>query len=263
MSVEYAPRGLIGLLTPQANTTVEPEMAILTPPGYAFINARLMSDKDTIEARLVDYFATLSGQLRQFANAPIGTALVATSGMSYLAGVEAERLILAEVSATAGIPVFTSAIASVHMLQALGAQRIALVSPYPENLNVESRKYWTAHGFMVAAETGAFKDTGNFHPIYSLFGGEALEALDALPQTDLDAILMLGTGMPTLEPIRRRPFIGKAPVISCMLATAWRTTAALDRAPLTRKSVLRWLEDPEWGPRLDALKRVVAADTRA
>ena len=117
MSVEYAPKGLIGLLTPQANTTVEPEMAIMTPPGYAFINARLMSDKPTIEARLVDYFATLSGQLRQFANAPIGTALVATSGMSYLAGVDAEARILAEVSRDAGIPVFTSAIASVEMLQ--------------------------------------------------------------------------------------------------------------------------------------------------
>ncbi len=257
MSVEYAPKGLIGLLTPQANTTVEPEMAIMTPPGYAFINARLMSDKPTIEARLVDYFATLSGQLRQFANAPIGTALVATSGMSYLAGVEAERRILDEVSGRYGIPVFTSAIASVHMLKALGAHRIALVSPYPESLNVESRKYWTAHGFKVAAETGAFKDVGNFHPIYSLFGGEALAALDALPQTELDAVLMLGTGMPTLEPIRRRPFVGKAPVISCMLATAWRTTAALDKSPLTRASALRWIENPEWGPRLDALKAVM------
>jgi maleate isomerase len=260
MSVEYAPRGLIGLLTPQANTTVEPEMAIMTPPGYAFINARLMSDKGTIEARLVDYFATLSGQLSQFANAPIGTALVATSGMSYLAGVEAERRILADVSAKAGIPVFTSAIASVHMLQALGARRIAIVSPYPESLNVESRKYWTEHGFTVAAEAGAFKDEGLFHPIYSLLGGEALTALDALPQADLDAVLMLGTGMPTLEPIRRRPFVGAAPVISCMLATAWRTTAALDKTPLTRASVLRWIENPEWGPRLDALKR--AADIR-
>lgn len=253
MSVEYAPKGLIGLLTPQANTTVEPEMAIMTPPGYAFINARLTSDKSTIEDRLVDYFATLSGQLRQFANAPIGTALVATSGMSYLAGVAAEARILAEVSAKAGIPVFTSAIASVHMLQALGARRIALVSPYPESLNVESRKYWTAHGFTVAAETGAFKDVGDFHPIYSLLGGEALAALDALPDADLDAVLMLGTGMPTLVPIRRRPFVGKAPVVSCMLATAWRTTMALSRAALTRESALAWIENPAWGPRLDAL----------
>ena len=256
MSVEYAPKGLIGLLTPQANTTVEPEMAIMTPPGYAFINARLMSDKDTIEARLVDYFATLSGQLRQFANAPIGTALVATSGMSYLAGVEAEARVLGDVSAKHGIPVFTSAIASVHMLRALGAERIALVSPYPESLNAASRKYWSAHGFTVAAETGTFKDVGNFHPIYSLFGGEALAALDALPTTDLDAVLMLGTGMPTLEPIRRRPFVGKAPVISCMLATAWRTTRALDKGPLTRDSAVAWIENPEWGGRLDALKAV-------
>ena len=261
MSVEYAPKGLIGLLTPQANTTVEPEMAIMTPPGYAFVNARLMSDKPTIEARLVDYFATLSGQLRQFANAPIGTALVATSGMSYLAGVDAEARILAEVSRAANIPVFTSAIASVDMLNALGAKRIALVSPYPESLNVASRAYWSAHGFTVAAETGAFRDTGAFHPIYSLFGGEALAALDALPEADLDAVLMLGTGMPTLEPIRRRPFVGRAPVISCMLATAWRTTSALAKSPLTRASALAWIENPAWGPRLDELKALRGRQT--
>lgn len=261
MSVEYAPKGLIGLLTPQANTTVEPEMAILTPPGYAFINARLMSDKPTIEARLVDYFATLPGQLRQFANAPIGTALVATSGMSYLAGAEAEARILAEASRAAGIDVFTSALASVDMLNALGARRIALVSPYPESLNAPSRVYWAVHGFTVAAETGAFKDTGAFHPIYSLFGDDALAALDALHDApgaagNIDAVLMLGTGMPTLQPIRRRPFVGRAPVISCMLATAWRTTSALAKAPLTRQSALAWVENPEWGQRLDALKAV-------
>lgn len=259
MSVEYAPRGLIGLLTPQANTTVEPEMAIMTPPGYAWVNARLMSDKPSIEARLVDYFSTLSGQLRQFANAPIGTALVATSGMSYLAGIDAERRILAEVSARHGIPVFTSAIASVHMLQALGAARIALVSPYPECLNVESRKYWAAHGLAVVAETGAFKDVGNFHPIYSLMGGEALAALDALPDVPFDAVLMLGTGMPTLAPIRQRPFVRGAPVISCMLATAWRTTMALAKAPLTRESALAWVDNPAWGPRMDELGAVGAA----
>ena len=63
--------------------------------------------------------------------------------------------------------------------------------------------------------------------------------------------------MPTLEPIRRRPYVGKAPVISCMLASAWRTTCALDNAPLTRESALAWIEQPEWGQRLDALKAVM------
>ena len=52
--VEYARKGLIGVLTPQANTTVEPEFAILMPPGYAFLNARMVSDKPTMQGRLDD-----------------------------------------------------------------------------------------------------------------------------------------------------------------------------------------------------------------
>ena len=53
--LEYAKRGLIGVLTPQANTTVEPEFTILWPAGVAMLNARLTSPKKTIEERLVDY----------------------------------------------------------------------------------------------------------------------------------------------------------------------------------------------------------------
>jgi len=46
MSLEYAPRGLVGMLTPQANTTAEPEFNILWPRGISMINGRLMSDKE-------------------------------------------------------------------------------------------------------------------------------------------------------------------------------------------------------------------------
>ena len=41
--LEYAAKGLVGCLTPQANTTVEPEFNILLPAGYAVLNARLPS----------------------------------------------------------------------------------------------------------------------------------------------------------------------------------------------------------------------------
>ena len=61
MSLEYAPRGLVGMLTPQANTTVEPEFNILWPRGVAMINARLMSGKASMTDRLVDYFDNYGG----------------------------------------------------------------------------------------------------------------------------------------------------------------------------------------------------------
>jgi len=75
MAVEYASKGLIGVLTPQANTTVEPEFWIMLPPGVAMINARMTSDKSSLEARLVDYFDQMDRAVEQFANAPLQPAL--------------------------------------------------------------------------------------------------------------------------------------------------------------------------------------------
>ena len=80
MSLEYARRGLVGMLTPQANTTVEPEFNLLWPAGVAMINARLTSDKTSMSGRLVDYFDNYSAALRQFANAPLGAAAAACTG---------------------------------------------------------------------------------------------------------------------------------------------------------------------------------------
>jgi maleate isomerase len=56
--------------------------------------------------------------------------------------------------------------------------------------------------------------------------------------------------MVTLEAILRRPFVGRAPVLSCMLATGWRTVTALARGPLDRAGMLAWIEQPHWAARL-------------
>ncbi len=99
MTLEYSPLGLIGTLTPQANTTVEPEFNLLFPPGYAFINARLTSRKDTIEARLIDYWNTIETSLDQFANAPISAYAFGCTGTSYLVGAAAEKEAVAKIEA--------------------------------------------------------------------------------------------------------------------------------------------------------------------
>jgi maleate isomerase len=154
MSLEYAPRGLVGMLTPQANTTVEPEFNLLWPPGVAMINARLMSDKDTISARLVDYFANYRAALRQFANAPVSVAAAACTGASYLAGREREADLVQDLTAQHGYPFITAALAVIDALAVLKAQRIGLVSPYPDDLNRASVAYWQSHGLDVMLSVG-------------------------------------------------------------------------------------------------------------
>lgn len=252
MSLEYAPRGLVGALTPQANTTVEPEFSILWPAGVAMINARLVSPKAALEDRLVEYFEQLEEAATQFANAPIGVIAVACTGASYLAGFDRERETLRRLEDRRGVPVFTAASAVVDALQTLGAERIGLVSPYPSTLTRKSVAYWEAQGFRVGAVASVTTDARQFHPIYSIPAQGAAEALDLLGDKALDAIVMLGTGMPTLQPILDTPEVGGAPVISCMLCLAWRAVVALDRQSPSEETLRAWIDGQDWRPRLAA-----------
>ena len=250
MAVEYGWRGLVGVLTPQANTTVEPEFAILFPPGVAAINARMTSAAPAMEARLLAYFDSLADSAAQFANAPVGVIAVACTGASYLAGPARERALADAVSARHGVPVVTSGQAVVAALAALGARRVAFVSPYPRALTEASLRYWGAFGIEAAQVVEVGAASGAFHPIYAMPASGARAALDTLDDVSgLDAVVMLGTGMPTLRPILDKPRAGGAPVLSCMLATAWRTVALLDGAAATREGVLAWIDGPEWAGR--------------
>jgi maleate cis-trans isomerase len=252
MAVEYAPRGLLGVLTPQANTTVEPELAALLPPGTAMLNARMTSAKPTIIARLLDYLASLEAWSDQFANAPIGAIAFACTGASYFAGVAEEDAAVARITAARGVPFVTAGHAVRDAFRALGARRIGLVSPYPQDLTEAGVAYFTALGFEVVRVSGSVLQDGVFHPIYAMSGEGAHQALLALDPAGLDAIAMLGTGMPTLLPIRRTPFHGGVPVLSCMLALAWRSQCALDGAPPTRDNLLAWVRGEGWGARYEA-----------
>lgn len=251
MSLAYAPAGLVGLLTPQANTTVEPEMAVLKPAGMAFLNARLTSDKPTIPERLKDYFAHYAEAAEQFANAPVGAIGYACTGASYLAGVEAEDATLEALRVRTGVPVVTAATAVVDALQALGVRRIALLSPYDETLDDASAAYWSARGFDVVARASAFEASDAFHPIYAMSAERAGGAIERVAGAGAEAIVMLGTGMPTLRPIAATPRVGDAVLLSCMLCLAWRLyTAARGEAP-SQASLLAFVDDPAWRRRLE------------
>jgi len=251
MTVEYASKGLVGVLTPQANTTVEPEYAILMPRDTTWINARMLSRHKTIEERLVDYWGRAPEFARQFANAPVGSLAFACTGTSYLVGKEAEDRVLAQVTQeSGGLPAMSAATAVVYALNALGAKRIGLVSPYEGALDAACTPYWESRGFEIAAKTNASGATLDFHPIYSLPSGSAQRALDEIDATDLDAIVMLGTGMPTLAPIARTPFKGRTPVLSCMFCIIWLSLAlAAGRKP-DADDLLAWVRGDWWRERM-------------
>ena len=257
MSLVYAPHGLLGVLTPQANTTVEPEMQLLCPPGVAVLTARMTSSAPDLKARLIDYYQQLPRWIAEFANAPLGAVASACTGASYLIGAEAEDELFAQAALQSGRPVTNSALAVIAAMKALHASRIALVSPYPAWLTAHSQAYWQSRGLQVQQVVQLSTDAQAFHPIYALERQAAAQGIAAVTHPEVDAVLLLGTGLPTLPALAEHPYTpaGK-PVLSCNLVLLWHAlelTRGQGEAPRAQV-LLDLLQERRWRVRLGGLQ---------
>ncbi len=246
--LQYAPKGLIGLLTPQANTTVEPEFAVLCPPGFATIAARLTSDKPTINERLVDYIGSIDRTLDRFANAPVAAVAFACTGASYLIEPARGAAANAATTETRGYPFVTAADAVHDALQVLGSRRVGIVSPYAGSLHEACLAYWPKRGVDIAKVVQIGSAGDGFHPIYALDSSASLSGVEALGN-DIDVVAILGTGLPTLPTILRMA-AGPIPVISPNLCLMWRTALAIGGVAPSVENLMPWIRAEGWGARL-------------
>ena len=240
-----SPASVIGVLTPQANTTVEPEFWCLLPPDWSLLNARLTSTGGDVEARLRDYAQNLEERCEQFANAPLRSIAFACTGSSYLIGHEQEEALVNELSDRHGRTLVTAARAVREALGVLGARRISLVSPYPASLTRAAVRYWESVGLEIVAIQGAAVAGDSFHPIYAMSPQASSLAVRALADQPGDAIVLLGTGMPTLATLAEPRAAGAAPVLSVNLALAWAACGG-ESGPVTLPA---WLDGGHWLPR--------------
>ena len=247
---DYGSRGLIGILTPQANTTVEPECWTLLPGGYSMITARLTSECVTIEERLIDYAARYHKSAAQFANAPLDAIAIACTGTSYLLEQEDEFRIIEELQRKLEVPCVTAAQATLDALRVVGAERLALLTPYPESLQRVSMKFWQSHGFEVVASTGPTLRDDTFHPIYSLSHESVYQSYHELCESDADVVLMLGTGMTTLGALLRGHDAGLKPALSCNLALMWRVVEKV-RGATPESTFPIWQSGSHWRSRFN------------
>ena len=254
MSMEYAPHGLIGLLTPQANTTVEPEAWALLPNGYSLINGRLVSQANGLNERLLDYFGQLDKSLVQFANAPLSVLALACTGSSYLMGQAQEARWVNDWQVRLQIPVITAGRAVAAALRKLGVRQLDLLSPYPAELTQASRAYWVSHGFHIGQVQSVPTAETGFHAIYSTSSASASSAAVALDPSRADAVLMLGTGMPSLKTLMLPRPPQSPPWLSCMLALMWQSVQAINPSASGTTPELRdWLQGHHWAQRAHAM----------
>jgi maleate isomerase len=241
MSLDYGTAGLVAILPPQANTTVEAELGVLLAPDVATIVSRLTCYQQDSRNRLIGYFRNVAASLRAFDSAKPDFGLFACTGSTYLVGLDEEDRAFAALP----MPLISAARAVMQALDALGAKRLALVSPYPEWLTEACVAFWQAHGRNVVDVRMPEGDRSDTRRIYDLGSAQALAQIHALAGAAVDCILVTGTGMPSLGAIAKAR--SAPPVLSSNLCLAWAAHQRLgDEAPLQA-----WLaQDAPWRGRL-------------
>jgi maleate isomerase/arylmalonate decarboxylase len=224
--VDYRPygwRGRLGLVVPTTNTVNEVEWARMAPEGVTVHSARTRLHAATDPLLLEDLGAAVDSL------APAAPDVIAygctagslTDDLGALTGFIERRC---------GIPAVATGPAIVHALQALGAERIALATPYHEALTLHERDFLTRHGI----ETLSMRCLG-----YGTNGPQEFARIAQVPPEAVyrfaraadhkaaQALVLSCTDLPTcpiVSALERE--LGK-PVVTSNHATLW---AALRRA---------------------------------
>ena len=239
-TADYGPRARVGVATPQANPTVEPEMRLLLPDTIAVYGTRLTHGSPTVEERLHHYIRHMPEAVRSFGSLKIAVFGFGCTGSSYLAGRALEDELTRQAEVQVGIPVITAAQAIRQFLNLAGARRIALVSPYPVALAEAGYAYWRDSDIEVIGKLRVDPDLIDTHNIYELTSADALAAVRKVEKQGVDCIVASGTGMPTIRALEVLRQEGGLPVISSNLCLAWAMlrVAAPELAPPTPTGLL-------------------------
>jgi maleate cis-trans isomerase len=248
--LEYAQRGLVGVLTPQANATVEPEMSVLLSPDIGMIAGRFTCPAPDLKSRLIAYFERLDEAIAQFADAPLDAIGVACTGASYLLD---EQPAAFRRPWDGPRPVISAAAAIEAALRGLGARRIAMLSPYPHWLTEACVAYWQRRGFQIPLLREPAPVEAGYHPIYAQRSRQATAVLADVASLEVDAVLISGTGLPSLAALPRLNAAGGPPVISSNLALAWALEEILAGRGGAPATIGGWLAaEAPWVGRLAA-----------
>lgn len=248
---EYSANALFGVAVPQANPIVEPEFSALMPAGVGVIATRLQGSRTDSGDRLLHYLDNLGESIAAFDTAKPDALGYACTGTSYLIGPDKERQRIDEFSEKAGFPIITSAAAILAALKYLGIKRIALLAPYPQWIVDASHVYWHKCGLVVASAKRIDLQTQDTRSVYKVRTSMVLETAAKLDLGNADAILMSGTGMPTLRAMTQLAIQTGKPVISSNLCLAWALLEKMNvpyetpRLALGESLIGGWIERAE------------------
>ena len=219
-------RARIGVIVPSSNTVNETEFNRLKPDGVTFHFTRSPLRRDPA----ADGFAAMMGDLDQACGdlAACSVDLVAYGCASGSMACPADRLI-GKLSEASGADAVSTAGAMLAALDAFGAKRIAMATPYTEETNAHEAEFLGRHGIEVVAAAGLGLNTTieKIQRISRVTPQAVFDHAMAVDRPEAEAVLICCTDFGTLDAIEPlEEALGK-PVVTSNAATLWAALRAL------------------------------------
>lgn len=215
----YGWRRRIGLIVPSSNTTMESEFWRLAPVGISVHTARVRLvrvDTDGLR-RMVGDVAKAAEDL---ATAGVDIIIFGCTSGALLEGLSWESSLRERVEEVVGIRTVTAAEAAVKALKVLGVKRIAVATPYIDEINKREKAFLEAAGFEVMSIRGlgliSNLEIGSQPPwvAYKI----ALEVSRGVP---VDGVFISCTNLRTIEVVNALEEELGLPVVSSNTACLW------------------------------------------
>lgn len=210
----------VGIIMPPPNPTVEPEYYAALPRGIVMHASRFPVQQGDLAQRNDGYRASYASCVMSFRPMHIDAFVISCTGSNYLMGKVEDQNTSRRLSELTGVPTMTSSGVIQEALAALGIKALTLISPYPDWLTDQSANYWRGSGFRLdeVIQFGEGADNIAYALDDDYVAGKLLEIGPRAPDS---AILMTGTGMPTIGAISQVQHRFQVPVLSSNLCGVW------------------------------------------
>jgi maleate isomerase len=214
----YGWRGRLGLIIPSSNSTNEPEFARWLPDGVSLHTARMRLEDVDAESlgAMADEVERCADLL---ATADVDAVAYGCTTGSLVHGPGYDEEIEARVESVAGVPAVATAASVKRAFASLGLDRLAITTPYVEELNDRESEFLTAAGYEIVAIDGL--GIGDNTGIGEQTPETAYRRTQALPTEDADGVFVSCTNYRTFEAIASLEADLEIPVVTSNQATLW------------------------------------------
>lgn len=208
----------LGLIVPSSNTTMEAEYRRVLPDGFTIHTARMRLREVTVEA-LLEMERGVEEEALKLADARVDVIGYGCTSGSLVKGLGHDTEIVTKIEKTTNTPAVATAGAVVEALKALEIRRVAVATPYIDEINGLERDFLEANGFEVLDIRG-LKIVDNTS-IGRVAGDKVVRLVKALRHDEASGVFISCTNLPTTSILQRLEEDLRKPVVSSNSATLW------------------------------------------